>query len=426
MAGSGSATGLRLRLFQPAGRRAGRHRSLTASRSRWWDKRRDRSSWSASLPARLRGLLDRLANADIGPAAADVAGHRVVDIGIGRTRIAREQRRSRHDLARLAIPALRDLAVDPGLLDLGAGRARADRLDRRDRRAADAVDRRDAGPDGEAVDVHGTGAAERHAAAELGAGHAEHVAHDPEERRVAVDIDAVRAAVDFDVEGHGVFSFFPDERGRPGSDQIDGDVDVAAGGFGIRTNLMSFIQQGLSDVARDAGHADVEASTEEVAAFAQIQVDLGVDGDLGRQRDLLLAGHKADRTFETGRPTGGEQLLRIGADARRAGGRKPDVQAPVGAARRAVLPPTAGVGLGRVHDLSGAGRGAFSGGLAHGALLIPVRCLFAPQRARMQIVQLAATSTTAWAKACGASCGRLWAMPPVMSRCSYLPENFLA
>ena len=46
--------------------------------------RGDRGSWSASLSARLRGLLDRFANADIGPAAADVAGHRVVDVGIGR------------------------------------------------------------------------------------------------------------------------------------------------------------------------------------------------------------------------------------------------------------------------------------------------------------------------------------------------------
>src|SRR5262249_44934019 len=37
-----------------------------------------------------------------------------------------------------------------------------------------------------------------------------------------------------------------------------------------------------------------------------------------------------------------------------------------------------------------------------------------------------ATSTTAWAKACGASCGRLWPTPPVMSRCAYWPENFPA
>ena len=46
---------------------------------------------------------------------------------------------------------------------------------------------------GDAVDMHGAGAAQRHAAAELRAGHAEHVAQHPEQRRVAVDIDAVRA-----------------------------------------------------------------------------------------------------------------------------------------------------------------------------------------------------------------------------------------
>jgi hypothetical protein len=40
--------------------------------------------------------------------------------------------------------------------------------------------------------------------------------------------------------------------------------------------------------------------------------------------------------------------------------------------------------------------------------------------------QYALTSTTAWAKACGASCGRLCPMPPVISRCEYLPENLPA
>src|SRR5260370_7087483 len=91
---------------------------------------------SASLRARLRGLLDRFANAGIGAAAADVAGHRVVDVGIRRTRVACKQRRSRHDLARLAVAALGDLAVEPGLLDLGARRGLADRLDRRHPRCA--------------------------------------------------------------------------------------------------------------------------------------------------------------------------------------------------------------------------------------------------------------------------------------------------
>ena len=40
--------------------------------------------------------------------------------------------------------------------------------------------------------------------------------------------------------------------------------------------------------------------------------------------------------------------------------------------------------------------------------------------------QWPATSRTASANAFGASCGRLCPMPPVMSRCEYFPENFLA
>ena len=40
--------------------------------------------------------------------------------------------------------------------------------------------------------------------------------------------------------------------------------------------------------------------------------------------------------------------------------------------------------------------------------------------------QNAATSATAWAKACGASWGRLCPMPPSIVRCSYLPENLPA
>ena len=58
-----------------------------------------------------------------------------------------------------------------------------------------------------AVDMHGTGAAQRHATAEFRAGHAEHVAQHPEKRRIPVDIDTVPVAVDVDGEGHGVLSF---------------------------------------------------------------------------------------------------------------------------------------------------------------------------------------------------------------------------
>jgi hypothetical protein len=48
-------------------------------------------------------------------------------------------------------------------------------------------------------------AAERHAAAELRAGHADDVAQHPEERGIAVDIDGVIGSIDLDRKGHGYF-----------------------------------------------------------------------------------------------------------------------------------------------------------------------------------------------------------------------------
>jgi hypothetical protein len=117
-------------------------------------------------------------------------------------RIARQQRRSGHDLARLAVPALRDLAVDPGLLDLGTGRSRADCLDGGDVGGANSVDGGDAGTSWRPVDMHSTGAAQRHAAAESRTSHSEHVAQDPQQRGVTVNIDHTIDAVDLDRGGH--------------------------------------------------------------------------------------------------------------------------------------------------------------------------------------------------------------------------------
>src|SRR5262249_36839275 len=62
----------------------------------------------SSFLAHVRSHVHRGADALVGAAAADV-GHRLVDVGIGRLRLFREQRRRRHDLPRLAVPALRDI-----------------------------------------------------------------------------------------------------------------------------------------------------------------------------------------------------------------------------------------------------------------------------------------------------------------------------
>src|SRR5215471_13587823 len=59
---------------------------------------------SPSLP--LCCMLDRFANADIGPAATNIAEHGAVDVGVRRLRVAGEECCGRHDLARLAVAAL--------------------------------------------------------------------------------------------------------------------------------------------------------------------------------------------------------------------------------------------------------------------------------------------------------------------------------
>jgi len=167
-----------------------------------------RSKRIVSLPVLTARLFDCFADAHIGPATADIAGHGVVDIGIARVRVARQQRRSGHDLPRLAVAALDDLAIEPGLLDFGARRRRANGLDGRDVRIADAVDRSDTGAGGDAVDMHSARAAQGQAAAKLRAGHAEHIAQHPQEWGVAVDIDTVRVPVHFEGNDHGVLSLW--------------------------------------------------------------------------------------------------------------------------------------------------------------------------------------------------------------------------
>src|SRR6266513_5597442 len=89
----------------------------------------------------LGGVLDSLADSDVRTAATDVPRHRGVDIPIGRVRVGGEQGGGGHDLAGLAIAALRHLQLDPRLLDLLAGGGGADGLDRRNALAGHGRDR---------------------------------------------------------------------------------------------------------------------------------------------------------------------------------------------------------------------------------------------------------------------------------------------
>src|SRR3989449_11978 len=146
---------------------------------------------------RFRRLLDGRPDARVGAAAADVARHGPVDVGVGGVRLARQQRGGRHDLAGLAVAALDHLQIEPGLLDLLAGGRVADRFNGCDVSAGDGGNRRDAGAGGLAVEMDGAGAAQRHAAAELGAGQPDHVAQHPEQRHVRRHVDLMGLTVDF-------------------------------------------------------------------------------------------------------------------------------------------------------------------------------------------------------------------------------------
>src|ERR1700730_5695600 len=73
--------------------------------------------WFMSASSNARGGVDRLAHLLEGATAADI-GDGLVDILIGPLPLLPEQGRDRHDHSALAIAALRDVIIDPGLLHL--------------------------------------------------------------------------------------------------------------------------------------------------------------------------------------------------------------------------------------------------------------------------------------------------------------------
>src|SRR5687767_13152387 len=100
----------------------------------------------------------------IGPAAAQVAAHNLVDVVVGGFGVLLEEEDGLHDLAGLAVAALSNVIVDPGLLDGVKLAALGDALDGGHAVSGDTAQGGDAGPPGGAVDVGRTGAAEAHTA----------------------------------------------------------------------------------------------------------------------------------------------------------------------------------------------------------------------------------------------------------------------
>src|SRR5579863_8164926 len=80
----------------------------------------DRSFRASRVGSGAGGTVDCAADGVVGPAAADVSAHGFVDITVGGMAGLAEQRDRRHDLAGLAVAALRHVFLDPRLL-YGAG-----------------------------------------------------------------------------------------------------------------------------------------------------------------------------------------------------------------------------------------------------------------------------------------------------------------
>src|SRR5262245_52995315 len=142
-----------------------------------------------------RGALDRAHDAWIGATATDVPIHVGDDLLTRRPPGLRQQLRSLHDLAGLAVAALRHLLGNPGLLQRMV-RAGRQALDSGDLLAAHLVHRHLAGAHRSAVNMDCAGAAETRATSEFGARELQVFAHHPKQCRVGLSLDADRLAVD--------------------------------------------------------------------------------------------------------------------------------------------------------------------------------------------------------------------------------------
>src|SRR5579871_1428802 len=159
-----------------------------------------------------RGLLDRGQDSRIRPAAAQMSVHRRADLILGRILRRRKQVSSLDHHAVLAVTAMRYLHIDPGLLQRmqrrsGSGRALAlsspesrKTLERSDALTRHRRHRGHAGAYLLAVQQHRAGATLRKTTAEAGAMQVELVMQNVKERSVKAGLDAMRQAVDLDLD----------------------------------------------------------------------------------------------------------------------------------------------------------------------------------------------------------------------------------
>jgi hypothetical protein len=138
--------------------------------------------------------VDRVFDALIAAAAADIARHRLAYLIVRRFRIIEQQRSRLHDLADLAKAALRDIELAPSLLNRVITR-RMKTLDRRNLPIDHVGNRRNAGAYRLLVDDNGAGAAKRLAAAVFRTRQSGFIPEKPEKWEIGIAIPILLLAV---------------------------------------------------------------------------------------------------------------------------------------------------------------------------------------------------------------------------------------
>src|SRR5690606_20960981 len=96
------------------------------------------------------------------------------------------------------------------------------------------------------------------------------------------------------------------------SDDGQGDVDVAAGGVGVRADDVRAVHQGLCGLAIQAGQADAQFHFDAETGGDGADTDGTFDEGVCRDAQLVAGSDEFQGAEEAGRVAGGEQLFRVG------------------------------------------------------------------------------------------------------------------
>src|ERR1700731_210589 len=143
--------------------------------------------------------MDRVFDALVTAAAADIARHRFAYLIVSGFGIIHQQCRGLHDLAGLAIAALRDIHLAPGLLNRVITRGMK-AFDGRDLPAPHVGNRGNAGAYGLLVNNDSARAAESLATAEFRAGQSDFITEKPEQWKIRVAVPVSLLAINFHLD----------------------------------------------------------------------------------------------------------------------------------------------------------------------------------------------------------------------------------